>query len=184
MGKKLAFLFLLLLLLAGCGSVQASASPKAITFPKDTPHFAGPLYYFSQHYGVPNNHSDPKSNTFAFGRYAGTQKDAVVLRTAGDNPQVSAQHVFYLVLYSYQVGWARTQALNICRALLPSDAHPLRHFAYSWNSNFEEMYTSASLKPLFPNYDYSGAAPGTISIYYVLRDDGSVDRCLFLLGVE
>lgn len=199
MKNRFIILFLLILVLAGCGDRQAvhttnattTTTPESVTSANGPATLGSDIKAFIARYGQPNNHSVLNYGLYYFARYPDSNIDFLIITDDTGDGGVYANRVENVIVQAPNTharhGWTGEQASMICSAFFPHDAIFERRIERV--DGYDTIYFSASVAKLFPttaftDFNNNQVQAGLFDVLYLYRADLTIDSCNILIGTS
>lgn len=203
MKNRIILLFILALVLAGCGDSQAVQTTKAttqtstaisggsLTPANDSATLGSNISTFITRYGQPNDHSVPNYGLYYFKRYQGSNNDFLIVTDDTGDRGVYANRAEDVTVQAPNTGtgygWTQEQAGVICGAFFPRDAvfeQQVERF-----DGYDTIYFSASVAKLFPttaftDFNNNQVQAGLFDVLYLYGAGATIHSCDILIGTS
>lgn len=200
MKNRLFLLFLLAVVLAGCGDSQtvhttnattqtpAAAAGSAIAV-NDSATLGSDISTFIARYGRPNDHSVPGYGLYYFKRYPESNTDFLIITDDTGDGGVYATRAEDVTVQAPRTdtgyGWTQEQAGVICGAFFPHDAVFQRRVVRF--DGYDTIYFSASVAKLFPttaftDFNNNQVRAGLFDVLSLYGVGATIASCDILIG--
>jgi hypothetical protein len=200
MKNRFVLLFLLVLILAGCGESQVGHSTDAttqattaasgsVTEVNDSATLGSDISTFIARYGRPNDHSVPSYGLYYFKRYPDSNTDFLIITNDTGDGGVYTTRAEDVTVQAPKTdtgyGWTQEQAGVICGAFFPHDAvfqHRVERF-----DGYDTIYYSASVAKRFPttaftDFNNNQVQAGLFDVLSLYGVGTSIASCDILIG--
>jgi hypothetical protein len=200
MKNRFVLLFLLALILAGCGDSQVghttnstsqtrAAAAGSVIPVNDSATLGSDISTFIARYGRPNDHSVPSYGLFYFKRYPQSNTDFLIITDDTGDGGVYATRAEDVTVQAPKTdtgyGWSQIEAGMICGAFFPRDAVFQRRVERF--DGYDTIYFSASVAKLFPttaftDFNNNQVQAGLFDVLSLYGVGTTIASCDILIG--